>query len=315
MENKKWKHKITSGLTGVILSFILLIAFGGLAIWFHISQNGAIIIGRILVIFAALAFALALYRAIFFKVLIDKDGFFFQTAPGNGRYYNYNEIRKMWISSGRETNANETIYCNFETNDGKILRFFFMSVDLDAVNYLIRRVEAVETVDNSKLQDDNREHIISGKVQGLQRIAVVVFIFAIILIMTKLLESQGVPPLIYILPMVLAVVSIAWVIINYLFFKIQIQREGFYCRTNPFDGQYFEYRDIVDCKLVEKRKKFGTVLRRGTRETHYFYFLIFTDVTNKKHKILYDKALFEREMNILVHRVKQAQGKGDDNEA
>ena len=88
MKNKKWKYKITSGLTGVVLSLVLLIVFGGLTIWFHISQNDAIIIGRILVIFAALAFILALYRAMFFKVLIDKDGFFYQTAPGNGRYYN-----------------------------------------------------------------------------------------------------------------------------------------------------------------------------------------------------------------------------------
>ena len=95
MKNKKWKHKITSGLTGVIFSFILLAIFGALAIWFHVSQNDAIIIGRILVIFAAVAVALALYRAVFFKVLIDKDGFFYQTAPGNGRYYHYYEIRRM----------------------------------------------------------------------------------------------------------------------------------------------------------------------------------------------------------------------------
>ena len=95
MTNKQWKYKITSGLTGVILSFIMLAIFGGLAIWFHISQNDAIIISRILVIFAALAFALALYRAVFFKVLIDKEGFYYQTAPGNGRYYHYYEIRRM----------------------------------------------------------------------------------------------------------------------------------------------------------------------------------------------------------------------------
>lgn len=49
MKNKKWKYKITSGLTGVVLSLVLLIVFGGLTIWFHISQNDAIIIGRILV--------------------------------------------------------------------------------------------------------------------------------------------------------------------------------------------------------------------------------------------------------------------------
>lgn len=307
MKNKKWKYKITSGLTGVVLSLVLLIVFGGLTIWFHISQNDAIIIGRILVIFAALAFTLALYRAMFFRVLIDKDGFFYQTAPGNGRYYNYYEIRKMWISTGKESNAQEMTYCNFETKEGKISRFFFMGINIDAVEYLIKRVETVGNVENGKEKDDNREHVISGKVQSGQRIAVAVFIFAIILLLTNSLAKQGLPSTIYILPIVMAVVSIVVLIDHDLFYKIQIQKDGFYCRTTPFDGKYYKYSDIVDCKLIEERKKFGSV-RRGTRETRYFYFLIFTDMTNKTRKVFYNKALFEWEMNVLVSRIEQAKG-------
>ena len=42
--------------------------------------------------------------------------------------------------------------------------------------------------------------------------------------------------------------------------------------------------------------------------SHYFYYLIFTDATNKTHRILYNKALFEREMNVLVSRIEHAQG-------
>ena len=307
LKNKKWRYKITSGLTGVALSLVLLIVFGGLAIWFHISQNDAIIIGRILVIFAAFAFALALYRAMFFRVLIDKDGFFYQTAPGNGRYYNYYEIRKMWISTGKESNAQEMTYCNFETKEGKISRFFFMGINIDAVEYLIKRVETVGTAENSKEKDDNHEHVISGKVQSGQRIAVAVFIFAIILPLTNSLVKQGLPPTIYILPIVMAVVSIVVLVVHDLFYKIQIQKDGFYCQTTPFDGKYYKYSDIADCKLVEERKKFGSV-RRGNRETRYFYFLIFTDVTNKTHKVFYNKALFELEMNVLVSRIEQAKG-------
>ncbi len=310
---KKYKHKITSGLTGVVLSFILLAAFSGLAYWFHITQNGAIIIGRILVIFAALAFILALYRAIFFKFLIEKTGFFYQTAPGNGRYFNYFEIRKIWVSSGRETNSNQTTYCNFETNNGKILRFSFTGADVDAVNYLIKRFDATADLNNKQLQDDNREHTISGKVQGLQRIAIVLFLFVIVFILTISLVKEGLPPLTVILPMLLATVSIIWVVMDYMFYKLKIQKDGFYCRTNPFNGRYFAYKDIINCKLVEKRKKFGSVYHKGTRETHYFYFLIFTDINNKKHRILYNKALFEREMQILVSRIEN--NKGDNNEA
>lgn len=308
MRNKKWKHKITSGLTGIILSFILLAAFSGLAIWFHISQNGAIMIGRIIVIFAAVAFVLTLYRALFFKVLIDKDGFFYQTAPGNGRYYYFYEIRKMWISSGNETNSQQMTYCNFETTSGMISRFFFTGINIDALDYLMKRVEAVETLDN-KVKDDKREYIISGKVQGVQRIAVVVFILAILLLLTNSLVEQGLPPITYMLPIIMAVVSIIVLVIHNFFYKIQIQNDGFYCRTNPFDGKYFKYTEITKCKLIEKRRKFGSVRARGVRETHYFYFLVFTDSTNKTHRILYNKALFEREMNVLISRIEQSQGR------
>ena len=93
-----------------------------------------------------------------------------------------------------------------------------------------------------------------------------------------------------------------------MFYKIQIEKDGFYCRTNPFDGKYYQYREISNYKLIEERKKFGSVRGRGVRETHYFYYLIFTDSNNKTHKVLYNKALFEREMKVLVSRIEQAQG-------
>lgn len=56
MKKQKWEYTITNGITGVIISFIMLTIFGSLALWFRISRNGAIIIGIILVIFASLAF-------------------------------------------------------------------------------------------------------------------------------------------------------------------------------------------------------------------------------------------------------------------
>ena len=97
MKKQQWKYKIKSGITGVILSAIMFAGFGALALWMHKTQNGAIVIGRIVVIFAALAFVLALYRALFFKVLIGKDGFFYQSNPMNGRFFHYHEIRKRGL--------------------------------------------------------------------------------------------------------------------------------------------------------------------------------------------------------------------------
>ena len=183
-----------------------------------------------------------------------------------------------------------------------------MGINSDAVGYLMERVEAAKSVDtNSKVKEADNEIIISGKVQGGQRLAVVVFIFVILLLLTDSLVKQGLPPITAILPIVMAAVSIVMMVFHNLFYKIQIQKDGFYCRTNPLDGKYYKYSNITKCKLIEERKKFGSVRGSGTRETRYFYFLVFADTTNKTRKILYNKALFEREMNILLSRIEQAQ--------
>ena len=310
MDKKQWKHKITGGKAGLILSFVMLVGFSALAFWFHVTENGAIIIGRIVVIFAALAFSLALYQALFFKVLIGKDDFFYQTHPGNGRYYRYSEIRKAWVSSGRETNRREMVYCNYETNDGKIVRFFITGADMDAVEYFLQRVEAVDTSNTDCSGDDARDLTISGKTQGVQRIAAVVFVVTIFLVLVNSLVKMGVPPIVNIVPIVASLGSIIYVIFQYCFYKIEIQKEGFFCRTTPFNGEYYRYCDIVYCATKEVRRKFGSIHDPGVRKTHYFNFLIFTDRSGKKRKVLYNKALFEYEIDMLVSRIEQGRGAG-----
>ena len=210
--------------------------------------------------------------------------------------------RLMWISSGNETNSQQMTYCNFETNQGKISRFFFMGVNLDAVDYLMKRVEAVETTDSSGATDDGRDLVISGKVQGGIRIAVVVFILAILLLLAKSLAEQGLPPITYILPIAMAAVAVVVLVVHNMFYKIQIEKDGFFCRTNPFDGKYYQYSEIADCKLVEERKKFGSVRNRGVRETHYFYYLIFTDATNKTHRISKGNTRFKKKVKSAMSR-------------
>ena len=305
MDKKQWKHKITGGKAGLILSFIMLVGFSALAFWFHATDNSAIIIGRIVVIFAALAFALALYRALFFKVLIGRDGFFYQSNPGNGRHYRYSEIRKAWVSSGRESSRQEMTYCNYETADGKVVRFFITGADTDAVEYFLQRVEAVDMVSHDNKTDDMRDLTISGKVQGIQRIAAVIFIVTIFLILVNSLVEVGIPPIVNIIPIIASLVSVIYVIIQYCFYKIEIQKEGFFCRTNPFNGQYYRYCDIAYCATKEIRRKFGSIWDPGVRKTRYFHILIFADRSGNKRKVLYNKALFEYEINVLVSRIEK----------
>ena len=306
MDKKKWKHKITSGITGVILSAIMLAGFGALAIWMHNTQNGAIVIGRIVVIIAALAFVLALYRVLFFKVLIGKDGFFYQSNPMNGKQYSFHEIKEAWISSGRETNANEMNYCNFETNSGKVIRFFYTGADLDAVEYFLERVEKAQSIQLEQ-HVEQKEYRISGKVQGIQKIAVMLFLMGILCLLVNPLLREGLSIVSVYFPIMLALFALIYLIIHFCFYKIHIDEKGFFYQTNPFNGKTYKYDEIVECEIVEIRRRTGSVHRPGSRRTYYLHYFVFTDGTGKERKIAFDKSLFEHEINVLKSRIEQAQ--------
>lgn len=306
MDQKQWKYKIGGNVVGTILAFIMLAGMAALCLWFEKTGNGAILLGRIILLMFAVAFVLGLYRTLFFKVLIDRDGFYHQSAPGNGRYYRYSEIRRAWISSGRETNSHEATYCNYETRDGKTVRIAITGADTDAAEYLIERVEAVAALGVAET-DDMREHTISGKVQGITRIAVLCFIIGIVMWLSYSVAQEGLPPIGYVLSVIASLCALVYLVVHYLFYRIDIRRDGFYCRTNPFNGQFYKYRDIASCRVIERRRRTGSVHSHGGRRTHYLYYLIFTDKSGKEHRIQYDKGLFEREINILASRINQSQ--------
>ena len=213
MKKQQWKYKITSGITGTVLSAIMLAGFGALAIWMHNTQNGAIVIGRIVVIFAALAFVLALYRALFFKVLIGKDGFFYQSNPMNGRFFHYHEIKEAWLSTGRTSNANEMNYCNFETTSGKVTRFFYTGADLDAVEYLLKRIEKAQVIPLEQYVEQKEYHI-NGKVQGIQKIAVMLFLMGILCLLVNPLLREGLSIVSVVFPIILALIALIYIIIQ-----------------------------------------------------------------------------------------------------
>ena len=306
MKKQQWKYKITSGIMGVILSAIMLAGFGALALWMHNTQNGAIVIGRIVVIFAALAFVLALYRALFFKVLIGKDGFFYQSNPMNGRFLHYHEIKEAWLSSGRTSNANEMNYCNFETTSGKVTRFFYTGADLDAVEYLLKRIEKAQVIPLEQYVEQKEYHI-NGKVQGIQKIAVMLFLMGILCLLVNPLLREGLSIVSVVFPIILALIALIYIIIQYYFYKIHIDEKGFYCQTNPFNGRTYKYDEIIECDIVEIRRRTGSVHRPGSRRTYYLHYFVFTDGTGKVRKIAVDKSLFEHEINVLKSRIEQAQ--------
>lgn len=296
MEERNWKYKITSSWTAVIAVAITTVVSGGFTFWLYTAHDGAFVGLGGLTAFFAIICVLSAYGAMSFKLLVDQNGFYFRTKPGNGRYYRYREVRSMWLATDGMTDLQQATYCNFETMDGKRSRFLVLDPQLDAVDYMIERVEAVGA---SREEDDrDREFVIPGKkkVGGLMIFAVLLLpvLYSILFVWTSM------PLILRIIPVAVVLIPVVKVFSYGLFFKLMIQKDGFYCRTNPFDGRYYRYGDILDCCLVEAE--------RGTRrhETYYAYYMKFTDRANRTHRVLYDKSLYEREMNELVARIERA---------
>ena len=296
MKERNWKYKITGNWFGPMVIAITTAVSGGFTFWLYTAHDGAFVGLGGLTAFFAIICVLSAYGAMSFKLLVDKDGFYFRTKPGNGRYYRYREIRSMWLATDKETDLQQATYCNFETMDGKRSRFLVLDPNLDAVDYMIERVEAVGA--SHEEDDRDREFVIPGKrkVGGLMIFAVLLLpvLYLILFVWTSM------PLILRIIPVAVVLIPVVKVFSYGLFFKLMIQKDGFYCRTNPFDGRYYRYGDILDCCLVEAE--------RGTRrhETYYAYYMKFTDRANRTHRVLYDKSLYEREMNELVARIERA---------
>lgn len=307
MEKQSWKYKITGGWPAFILSFLMLALVGSLTVRLYATHNGAFIGGLLVTAFLAIGFLLSLFSVLFFKVYIDRDGFFCQTVPGNGRYYRYTEIRRMWLSSGRETNAHQATYCNFETVQGKRMRFLVQGSQDDAIEYMMNRVEALGN--RATPSDDIPEWVINGRTEAGFSVLPLIFSLITLFFVENILFSTNVLPLLRVLPVVMELVPVVQVLCYGVFYEIKIQKDGFYCRTNPFNGRYYPYSDILSCRLVETRRKFGSAYRPGVRKTYYLYDFVFVDRARRTHRISYNKALFEGEINELVARIEHARGK------
>ena len=295
MEERNWKYKITSSWTAVIAVAITTAVSGGFTFWLYTAHDGAFVGLGGLTAFFAIICVLSAYGAMSFKLLVDQNGFYFRTKPGNGRYYRYREIRSMWLATDGMTDLQQVTYCNFETMDGKRSRFLVLDPNLDAVDYMIERVEAVG--DSREEDDRDREFVIPGKRKVGELVIFTVLLFPVLYLIFR---WTSMPLILRMIPFIAFLVPTVRVFSRGLFFKLKIQKDGFYCRTNPFDGRYYRYGDILDCCLVEAE--------RGTRrhETYYAYYMKFTDRANRTHRVLYDKSLYEREMNELVARIERA---------
>lgn len=133
----RWDYKVTGkngGLIRIILFFAVSAFFVILAAdQLKGGQKKSIILGTF---FCAIAlstlylFVKLAIRYFFFKVYIGEKGFYFQSNPFNGKYYEYETIRgcneELRTSKGANTStAMNAYFFTFIEKDGKAVTFQF----------------------------------------------------------------------------------------------------------------------------------------------------------------------------------------------
>lgn len=305
MENRQWKYKIRSGKMPVILTVIMFAVFGGLTAWLYSTNNGAFIFTGL---FSAILLALVIatsYRLAFYKVLVGKDGFYYQTGPSNGKFYNYAEVEKAWVNSGEAQNRAQQDFCNVEIPSIPVIRFQFFYADEKAVNYLIKRIEASAGKAVSEGNKEKVEYLIDGKVFGKTRI-VVAFVLLIIVAIIDAVIIKATGHIYLAVPGVaMALFILIYLINSNMFFKVKIDAKGFYCRTNPFNGQYYEYDEITNCRRIKKVVRTRAHYYEAAERRYYFFFE-FTDVRGKTRKFAFEDPIHGHEVNVLKERIEKA---------
>lgn len=302
MEQEQWKYQIGSGKMPVALMFIMTALFSGLTFWMYKTNNGAILFSGILTIVMMLVFILTIYRFIFYKVLIGANGFYYQTGIGNGKYYDYNDVEKAWISSGTAQNGGQEQYCNIAVYNENVIRFQFFYSDEKGVKYLVKQVSDTNRKRIATNVKEKEEYLIDGKAFGKIKIGIGITIFVIFALLDiSLIKTVGFT-FILIPSIAMEIATVCAVCNNYLFFQVKIQKDGFYCRTNPFNGTYYKYSDVTACREIKKVVRHRQHFWNAATARYYFFFE-FTDVSGKKQKFSFEKEIYEKEIDVLKERI------------
>ena len=305
MENQTWKYKIRSGKVPVILTLLMFAVFGGVTVWLYSTNNGAFIFTGL---FSAILLALVIatvYRLAFFKVLIGKDGFYYQTGPSNGKFYNYTDVEKAWLNSGEAQNRAQEDYCNIEIPGIPVIRFQFFYADEKGVNYLIKRIEATASGETVERRNEKAEYLIDGKVFGKTRIVIAIVLLIVVTIIDAVIIKATGHMYLAVPGVVMALFILFYLINSNMFFRVNIDAKGFYCRTNPFNGQYYEYGEIINCRRIRKVVRTRAHYYEAAERRYYFFFE-FTDVRGKTRKFAFEDPIHGHEVNVLKERIEKS---------
>lgn len=307
MEDRNWKYKIGVGLKNIILPFIPLALFGGITAWSYINYKPVFFLGVMLTILGFVVVLLTIYGAIFKRVLIAQRGFYYQTNPGNGRYYYYSSIKEAWTSSGRGIDRTVNHFCNLKTSDGEVIKFPFYEPDSAGIMYLIKRVKD-ETVESYVENSDNNqnEYIIDGKRNGKAAIVVLLVLILIEVVIASFAIRYNSEAMIFFsgLTIFLLLYELTKSSNEYFYLKVQIGSTGFYFRSNPFNGKYYKYSDIKSCEEIFRAYRNHPP---GSSSTELcIYYFVFKDNAGKTMNFSFDKSIYEHEINVLKKHIEAA---------
>lgn len=305
LKEECWKYKIKSRKGPVVISLLMFAVFGGITLWLYSNNNGAFIFTGL---FSAILMALVIatcHRLAFFKVLIGKDGFYYQTSRGNGKFYSYNNVKKAWINTGEAQNRTQQDYCNIEIPDIPIIRFQFFYNDEKGVDYLINRIEKTLNEKNIERNPEKEEYIIDGKNFVKTRFAIAIVLLIVVAIIDIVIIKMIGRIYLAVPGTAMALFILIYLINSNRYFKVKIDAKGFYCRTNPFNGRYYLYTEITNCRRIKKLVHHKYHVGDADLPS-YFFFFEFTDASEKKRRFQFEDPIHGHEINLLKERIERA---------
>ena len=301
MIDMEWKHKVTARKGPVIVCAVMFAMFASLTMWLYSVQNGACLFTGIFSGILLLLLAITTHRLMFFKVLIGQHEVFYQTNAFNGTTYPYRNLVKAWVSKGADYNGAHQAYCNLETREKGVIRFLLDDPEDPGIEYMIRQIKQAKKYPTGNQNPKDQDYIIDGKVFGKTKMVIGIVIVLIIGAFDFVLYKASGQIFMEILGIFLAGYVLVSFIVNFAFFKIHIGQDGFFYRTNPFNGRSFRYDEIAHCRLFTKKVR---IRRRGQADLpRYYYFFEFTDKTGTTRKFSYENPLHEHEVQVLKERI------------
>lgn len=311
MQEGKWLYQIGKNTMGVVVSLIPLVLFGGVALWLSRTGNPAAVLAGLFTLLALAVTLAGVYRLLFVKLLVSENGFFHQTRPGNGRFYRYNQLQNAWSSSGTGQTGATGLYFHYQLKGKPPVRVFCTHADQEGIDYVLQQFQAYQHSRGlSQAQHEPEQYEITGKTYGKSYLVIAVVVLALFLFMELPMVLRNLSTHHYGLALfsgagaVAMVVVIAYLAVRMHSFQVKIDARGFYLRTTPFNGKYYRFTDIKECREI--RRVYRHRSSGGGVSRNYAFLFSFTDRSGVTRKFFFQKDIFNHEIQVLKARIAQA---------